>query len=85
MSYPQVIFARIRPDTWGHLATAASLIVGVLVLGTAGYTILGLGLVDAASRFHTDDVTGRPFAEGDVIVAIGTDEALDRLAQRVSY
>jgi hypothetical protein len=37
-----------------------------------------------ASRFHTDDVTSRPFAEGDVIVAIGSDEALDRLAAAVT-
>jgi voltage-gated potassium channel len=43
-----------------------------------------LSVRDASSRFHTDDVTGRLFAEGDVIVAIGTDEALDRLADRVS-
>ena len=43
-----------------------------------------LSVRDASSRFHTDDVPGRPFAEGDVIVAIGTDEALDRLAERVS-
>ena len=39
---------------------------------------------DSAARFHTDDVTARPFAEGDVIVAIGSDEALDRLADRVA-
>ena len=166
------MFARIRPDTWSHLAIAAALIVGVLVAGTVGYTLLGLGAVDAAyqtivtvstvgfreiadgdpdttwkaftsvlillgtgsmlygatsviesivegrlsgqfrryrmqrsiddlairqetgavalsvrdrsERFHADDVTSRPFADGDVIVAIGSDAALDRLAGTVS-
>ena len=43
-----------------------------------------LSVRDMASRFHTDDVTSRPFAEGDVIVAIGSDEALDRLAAAVT-
>ena len=42
------MFRQIRPDTWSHLATAAALIVGVLILGTAGYTVLGLSLIDAA-------------------------------------
>ena len=42
------MFRRIRPDTWGHLATAAALFAGVLILGTAGYTVLGLSLIDAA-------------------------------------
>ncbi|HCW00256.1 MAG TPA: hypothetical protein DGK99_02485, partial [Acidimicrobiaceae bacterium] len=67
MSYPQVMFARIRPDTWGHLATAASLIVGVIVLGTAGYTILGLGLVDAAYQtiITVSTVGFREVADGD--------------------
>ena len=61
------MFARIRPDTWGHLATAASLIVGVLVLGTAGYTILGLGLVDAAYQtiITVSTVGFREVADGD--------------------
>ena len=43
-----------------------------------------LSVRDTAARFHTDDVTSRPFAEGDVIVAIGSDEALDRLVAAVS-
>ena len=166
------MFAKIRPDTWGHLATAVALIIGVLVAGTVGYTLLGLGALDAAyqtivtvstvgfreiadgdpdttwkvftsvlillgtgsmlygaasviesiikgrltgqfrryrmqrsiddlpirqttgavvlsvrdrsERFHTDDVTSRRFADDDVIVAIGSDAALDRLAETVS-
>ena len=43
-----------------------------------------LSVRDTTARFHTDDVTSRPFAEGDVIVAIGSDEALDRLVAAVS-
>jgi voltage-gated potassium channel len=43
-----------------------------------------LSVRDVTSRFHTDDVTSRPFAEGDVIVAIGSDDALDRLAAAVT-
>ena len=35
---------------------------------------------DDASTFHTDDLGGRPFATGDVIVAIGPDRCLDALA-----
>ena len=34
------MFRQLRPDSWGHLATAAALIVGVMILGTAGYTVL---------------------------------------------
>ena len=43
-----------------------------------------LSVRDRSERFHTDDVTSRPFADGDVIVAIGSDAALDRLAGTVS-
>lgn len=43
-----------------------------------------LSVRDRSERFHTDDVTSRPFAGGDVIVAIGSDTALDRLATTVS-
>ena len=43
-----------------------------------------LSVRDRSARFHTDDVTSRPFADGDVIVAIGSDAALDRLAGTVS-
>ncbi|MDP6697862.1 MAG: TrkA C-terminal domain-containing protein [Acidimicrobiales bacterium] len=38
---------------------------------------------DELDRFHTDDVAQRPFAVGDVIVAIGSDESLERLARLV--
>ena len=43
-----------------------------------------LSVRDRSAQFHTDDVTSRPFADGDVIVAIGSDAALDRLAGTVS-
>ena len=39
---------------------------------------------DDASIFHTDDLGGRPFATGDVIVAIGPDRCLDALANLVT-
>ena len=45
---------------------------------------VALGVRDRSGRFHADDVTSRPFADGDVIVAIGSDAALDRLAGTVS-
>ncbi len=50
---------------------------------TTGAVVLSVR--DMTSRFHTDDVTSRPFAEGDVIVAIGSDDALDRLAAAVTH
>ena len=67
MSYPAGMFARIRPDTWGHLAIAAALIVGVLVAGTVGYTLLGLGAVDAAYQtiVTVSTVGFREIADGD--------------------
>jgi voltage-gated potassium channel len=43
-----------------------------------------LSVRDGAGRFHTDDVARRPFERGDVIVAIGSDASLDRLAEQVS-
>jgi len=82
------MFRRIRPDTWGHLATAAALIVGVLVLGTAGYTVLGLGLMDAAYQtiITVSTVGFREVAEGDpdtawkaytsVLILLGTGSML---------
>jgi len=52
------MFARIRPDTWGHLAIAAVLIVGVLVVGTVGPRLFGLhGVVLTA-----DPVSDRPLS-----------------------
>ena len=58
MSYPAAMFARIRPDTWGHLAIAAVLIVGVLVVGTVGPRPFGLhGVVLTA-----DPVSDRPLS-----------------------
>ena len=67
MSYPAGMFARIRPDTWSHLAIAAALIVGVLVAGTVGYTLLGLGAVDAAYQtiVTVSTVGFREIADGD--------------------
>ena len=61
------MFARIRPDTWGHLAIAAALILGVLVAGTVGYTLLGLGAVDAAYQtiVTVSTVGFREIADGD--------------------
>ena len=61
------MFARIRPDTWSHLAIAAALIVGVLVAGTVGYTLLGLGAVDAAYQtiVTVSTVGFREIADGD--------------------
>jgi hypothetical protein len=38
---------------------------------------------DELARFHTDDLAKRPFAVGDMIVAIGSDDSLDRLAKLV--
>ena len=38
---------------------------------------------DELDRFHTDDLAQRPFAIGDVIVAIGSDDSLERLARLV--
>ena len=67
MSYPAGMFARIRPDTWSHLAIAAALIIGVLVAGTVGYTLLGLGAVDAAYQtiVTVSTVGFREIADGD--------------------
>ena len=61
------MFRQIRPDTWSHLATAAALIVGVLTLGTAGYTVLGLSLIDAAYQtvITVSTVGFREVADGD--------------------
>ena len=61
------MFRQIRPDTWSHLATAAALIVGVLILGTAGYTVLGLSLIDAAYQtvITVSTVGFREVANGD--------------------
>ena len=61
------MFARIRPDTWSHLTIAAALIVGVLVAGTVGYTLLGLGAVDAAYQtiVTVSTVGFREIADGD--------------------
>ena len=61
------MFRQIRPDTWGHLAIAAALIVGVLILGTAGYTVLGLSLIDAAYQtiITVSTVGFREVANGD--------------------
>ena len=82
------MFARIRPDTWGHLAIAAALIVGVLVAGTVGYTLLGLGAVDAAYQtiVTVSTVGFREIADGDpdttwkaftsVLILLGTGSML---------
>ncbi|MBP17250.1 MAG: potassium channel protein [Acidimicrobiaceae bacterium] len=43
-----------------------------------------LSVRDGSGRFHTDDVARRPFESGDVIVAIGSDSSLDRLAAQVT-
>jgi len=43
-----------------------------------------LSVRDADGRFHTDDVERRPFASGDVIVAIGSESSLARLADRAA-
>ena len=43
-----------------------------------------LSVRDRTGRFHTDDVARRPFEPGDVIVAIGSDSSLDRLAAQVN-
>ena len=61
------MFRRIRPDTWGQLATAAALFAGVLILGTAGYTVLGLSLIDAAYQtiITVSTVGFREVATGD--------------------
>ena len=61
------MFARSRPDTWSHLAIAAVLIIGVLVAGTVGYTLLGLGAVDAAYQtiVTVSTVGFREIAAGD--------------------
>ena len=61
------MFRQIRPDTWGHLATAAALLLGVLILGTAGYTVLGLSLIDAAYQtiITVSTVGFREVATGD--------------------
>ena len=61
------MFRQIRPDTWGHLATAAALLLGVLILGTAGYTVLGLSLIDAAYQtiITVSTVGFREVANGD--------------------
>ena len=48
------------------------------VRGATGAVVLTVR--DPASHFHTDDLGRRPFGEGAVIVAIGSDESLDRLA-----
>jgi hypothetical protein len=39
---------------------------------------------DQQDRFHTDDLDRRPFTAGDVIIAIGSDGSLDKLAELVS-
>ena len=82
------MFARIRPDTWSHLAIAAALIVGVLVAGTVGYTLLGLGAVDAAYQtiVTVSTVGFREIADGDpdttwkaftsVLILLGTGSML---------
>ena len=61
------MFRQIRPDTWGHLTAAAALILGVLILGTAGYTVLGLSLIDAAYQtiITVSTVGFREVANGD--------------------
>ena len=61
------MFRQIRPDTWGHLATAAALLLGVLILGTAGYTVLGLSLIDASYQtiITVSTVGFREVANGD--------------------
>ena len=43
-----------------------------------------LSVRDLTGRFHTDDVARRPFEPGDVIVAIGSESSLDRLADQVN-
>ncbi|MDG2908442.1 MAG: potassium channel protein [Acidimicrobiales bacterium] len=43
-----------------------------------------LSVRDRTGRFHTDDVARRPFEPGDVIVAIGSDSSLERLADQVN-
>jgi len=88
VSYPAGMFARIRPDTWSHLAIAAVLIIGVLVAGTVGYTLLGLGAVDAAYQtiVTVSTVGFREIADGDpdttwkaftsVLILLGTGSML---------
>jgi len=79
VSYPAGMFARIRPDTWGHLAIAAALIVGVLVAGTVGYTLLGLGAVDAAYQtiVTVSTVGFREIADGDPDVVRNDPEVIE--------
>ena len=43
-----------------------------------------LSVRDRTGHFHTDDVARRPFEPGDVIVAIGSDSSLERLADQVN-
>ncbi|MCP5025057.1 MAG: potassium channel protein [Actinomycetia bacterium] len=42
-----------------------------------------LAVRDRVGKFHTDDVHTRPFLHGDLLIAIGTDTALHRLAERL--
>ena len=88
MPYPAGMFDRVRPDTWDHLAIAAALLVGVLVVGTVGYSILGLGAVDAVYQtiITVSTVGFREIADGDpgtawkaftsVLIVLGTGSML---------
>ncbi|MCP3853226.1 MAG: potassium channel protein [Actinomycetia bacterium] len=42
-----------------------------------------LAVRDREGNFHTDDVHTRPFLHGDLLIAIGTDSALNRLGDRL--
>ena len=82
------MFAKIQTDTWGHLKNAVALIVGVLVVGTVGYMLLGLGPVDAVYQtiVTVSTVGFREIADGDpdttwkaftaVLILLGTGSML---------
>ena len=52
------------------------------IRGSTGAVVLTVR--DQQDRFHTDDLGRRPFTAGDVIIAIGSDGSLDKLAELVS-
>ena len=88
MPYPAGMFNRVRPDTWGHLAIATALFVSVLGVGTVGYSILGLGAIDAVYQtiITVSTVGFREIADGDpgttwkaftsVLIILGTGSML---------
>ena len=65
LPYPAGMFARVRPDTWGHLAIAAALLVGVLVVGTVGYSEIADGDPGTAWKVFTS-----------VLIVLGTGSML---------